>query len=724
MPNEGARQKSSAPKVLDRRWIAVLLLAVTIGAYWPSTSNAFINYDDPEYVTANAQVQQGLTWEGLAWALKTDCASNWHPITWVSHMLDVTLFGRGPAGPHAINLLLHILNSLLLFLLLERMTDARWRSALAAGFFALHPLHVESVAWVAERKDLLSAFFGMLTLLAYRKYAEVRNDGRGRARIWYLSAMVAFVLGLMSKPMLVTLPLLMLLLDYWPLERLAPDSVAGRKASWQLLMLEKVPFGLISAVSCGVTLWAQQAAMLSLDRLGFGDRVANALVAYIRYLGKILWPDDLALPYLHRGSWPAAVVLAAAALVIGISAGSIWLGRKHRYVVTGWFWYMGTLVPVIGLVQVGAQAMADRYTYVPAIGIFIIVAWGLGEVVGRWSQMKAVTVASSVLILAACGVVTHRQVQYWHDSETLFKHSADATADNFIALGNVGSALFDKKQLDEALEYYREAVRINPNYAEGLNSIGAILSAKGDDTAIEWFERALAVQPALGDALFNMGNYLARKGTALVGKGEREAAVGYFEAALRSNPDNYEARNNLGNVLMELGRMDEAVVQYRQALETRPDVAMLHKNLGEALAAKGKLDDAVLQYRKAIGLSNEPGTHYSLGMTLAVQGKWDAAVIEYEQTVQGWHSNAEAYYNLGYALKMQGRLDLATSNFLEAVRLKPDFPLAHFNLGCVLADQKEPTGAVMHLRQALRLKPDYDEARRRLEGLEAHGEPH
>jgi protein O-mannosyl-transferase len=710
---EKTQEKAFPPGAATLSIIIVILASVTVAAYWPVLRNGYINYDDPDYVTDNPHVQSGLTVAGIKWAFGTDDASNWHPLTWLSHMLDVSLFGHGPGGPHVVNLLLHTINTLLLFLLFWRMTGALKRSALVAGLFALHPQHVESVAWVAERKDVLSAFFWMLTLLAYASYVKQQKRKR-----YYGLAISAFVLGAMSKPMVVTIPFVMLLLDFWPLRRFEEMETKTRGNLFLQLALEKAPFFFISAVSCAVTCWAQKGALQTLEHLPLADRAANAVVTYLRYLGMTFWPENLALPYLHPGQWSGEQVMMAAITIAAISLGAVRFARKYPFAVTGWFWYLGTLVPVIGLVQVGIQAMADRYTYVPTIGIFIIIAWGTGEIAGRWPALGKSAATAVFLILAACGVLTHRQVKYWRDGETLFKHAAAVTEDNYIALFNVGGTYYEKKRLDEALDYYQQAIRINPNYAEGLNSIGAVLAAKGDENAGEWFRRALAEKPTMSEALFNLGNFLAKKGTAKATSGKAQEAVEYFQAALRAKPENFEARNNLANVLIELGKLEEAIAQYQLALQYQPGAAMIHKNLGEALAAKGKVEEAILHYRKAIALTNDAGAHYALGMALAVQGEWDEAIAQYNQTLRLWPTNAEVRYNLGYALRVQGRLEPARTNLIEALRLKPDLAIAHFNLGCVLAEQNRKDEAITHLQEALRLKPDYAEARDKLETLE------
>jgi tetratricopeptide (TPR) repeat protein len=690
--------------------ICLLLATVTFISFWPLVNSGFINYDDQDYVTENPHVQAGLTWSGVEWAFRTSHASNWHPLTWLSHMLDVQLFGKGPMGPHCVNLLLHTFNSLLLFLLLKRLTGVQWPSALAAALFALHPLHVESVAWVAERKDVLSTFFGLLSLCAYARYCQLATQNSKLKTPSYILALLFFACGLMSKPMLVTLPFLMLLLDWWPLQRLQSVTKVGQVRTPSQLVWEKVPFLLLSAAACVATVWAQTQAIQPLEHLPLPSRVANAVVAYARYVGKTIWPANLALPYVHPGHWPASQVFGAAIFVAGACVVAFLLRRKSPFVFTGWFWFLGTMVPVIGLVQVGAQSMADRYTYIPSVGLFIILAWAAAWLVASWKVPRAVATAGAPLILLLCGARTREQAGYWHDSERLFKHSAAVTENNFIALANAGGALFKQGHLDEALELYQQAYRVNPRYAEAANSIGAVLASRGSDEAIEWFRKALALQPTHPDALFNVGNFMAKKGNT------REASE-YFEASLKAKPDNFEARNNLGNALFQLGRIDEAIKQYQLALDYSPDAVLIHKNLGEMLAAQGKLNEAVAQYHLALLHTNDAATHYSLGLALAVQGHWDEAIEQYVTTLNISPTNAEAHYNLGYALRVKGRLDEAADHLRQSVRLKSDFPLAHYNLACVLADQGLTEEARNHLNEALRQKPDYREASEKLKTL-------
>lgn len=708
--------------------LCLVLAALTLLWFWPVFHHDFIHYDDAEYVRDNPRVQAGLSWENLRWAFTSGYAGNWHPLTWLSHMLDCEWFGPSAAGPHGMNLALHTLNAVLLFLLLRRSTGAHWRSGIVAALFAWHPLHVESVAWISERKDLLSSLFGLLALLAYVRYAEAAAtpperagapaNSRSRAWFFYSLALAGFALGLMSKPMLVTLPCVMLLLNYWPLRRLTPGP-----GGWRRLLVETAPFFLLSAASCVITLVVQQPAMQPLLRLPLEHRIANALVAYCRYLGKVFWPLDLALPYPHPGSWPAWQVAAAAVLVAGLSAAVLRLARRFPYALTGWFWYLGMLVPVIGLVQVGDQAMADRYTYLPLIGWFLLLTWAARDAVqragavirsARARRLAAATGAICLcLALIGAGLLARRQVQRWRDDRTLFSHAIAVTPNNYVAWGCLGVWHFNHGQLDEAIACYRRALEIQPGYAEALSNLGAALSGKGEHAAaVPWIERALQLGPAKADAWFNLGN-------ALAGQGKYAEAVPFFERALEFRPDRFEAHNNLANALVKLGRTAQAINHYQRALAAAPMAAQIHRNLAAVLLSEGRAAEAVSHYRLA--LQTDPANaaaHYSLGLALAVQGQWDPAIGEYNEALRLGLNLAETHYNLGYALRMRHRLHEAAEQLREALRLQPSFPLAHFNLACVLADLRQDQAASEHLRAALALQPDYPDAQQKLQELE------
>jgi Tfp pilus assembly protein PilF len=520
--------------------VGLFLVVLIAGAFWQVTGHGFVNFDDDKYVTENPHVQAGLTRNGLAWAFTTTRASNWHPVTWISLMADSQLYGPNAYGFHTTNLLLHIASALMLFLFLNRVTGSLWRSAFVAAIFGIHPLHVESVAWVAERKDVLSTLFWMLTMWAYLHYTQSPKPTR------YLLVVLAFVLGLMAKPMLVTLPFVLLLLDRWPLERL--DQGNGREHDhtrpWRKLVWEKVPLLALAAVSSIVTYVVQQrsGAVGSLEVYPLGVRIANALVAYVNYVAKMLWPAHLAVFYPHPGtSLPIWQVAGSGLVLVWITLLAI-RARRRPYLAVGWLWYVLTLVPVIGLVQVGGQAMADRYTYIPLIGLFIIIAWGVPELLALWTteaRRRTLLAASAGIVIAALAVCTYLQVGYWRDSVTLFDHAVKVTRRNAVAHNNLGVALVERGELGKAVAHYREALRIKPRYVEAHCNLAIAAIKQGRlDEAIAHCWEALRIRPGDADAHNNLGVALAKQG-------KLHEALAHFSEALRLDPDKKSARANL-----------------------------------------------------------------------------------------------------------------------------------------------------------------------------------
>jgi len=593
--------------------MAVLLVLVTIALYWPATHHDFLNFDDNQYVLDNPHVNSGLTWENARWALGSGYAENWHPVTWLSHMLDCQMFGLKPWGHHLTNVLLHALNAGLVFALLRQMTGATWRSMWVAAFFALHPLRVESVAWVAERKDVLSGFFGLLSLVFYALYVRVKSseaDGKRRksqgggpwslsylpSSIFYLLSLCFFALGLMSKPMLVTWPFLLLLLDYWPLRRLELPTLNAQRSTVLRLVGEKIPFFALAAASSVVTFVVQRNAMTAGENFSLGARGGNALISYCRYLGKLFWPTDLAVFYPHPGQSPMARVLLAVGLILGISAFLFVQRRRFPFLLMGWFWFVGTLVPVIGLVQVGKQAMADRYTYAPAIGILVAVIWGLhGLAQGGRYQKIALSVAGWVAIVL-CLALTRQQLRYWKDGVTLFQHALAVTENNYLARKAFADELDMKGRIDEAILQYQEVLRLEPDSVEAHSSLGIAFGENGQtDEAIHQFQEALRLKPDSVEAHSNLG-------IAFVRKGQIDEAIRHFQEASRLNPDDPVAHYNLGNILVSKGQTDEAIRQYQEALRLKPVDAIAHYNLGNALARKGQTDEAIRQFQEALRL--------------------------------------------------------------------------------------------------------------------------
>jgi Flp pilus assembly protein TadD len=616
--------------------LCLLLAAVTLVVYWPVTRYDFVNYDDPDYFSSNTHVQAGLTSDNVGWAFCTGYASNWHPLTWLSLMLDRELSGPGPAGPHFTNLFFHLANTMLLFLLLRQLTGLRpdtgigalasaqpgsstqaaanWRSAFVAALFALHPLHVESVAWISERKDVLSTFFGLLALVFYTRYAQKKSTDKGRASsatteslaldprrstLDYYLALFFFALGLMSKPMLVTLPLAMLLLDWWPLQRVT--SGQWQVASVRSLVWEKIPFFILSAISCVVTFIAQQkgGAVVKLAGISMTDRVANAFVSYARYLDKTLWPAPLANPYPHPGHWEFPLVIYSVALVAGLSAIAVLFARRFPFFFTGWFWFAGTLVPVIGLVQVGDAAMADRYTYLPLIGVLIVLVWGAGAVCANWRVPGPLIIFLAAIILTACAWRTRDQSDCWKNSGTLFRHTLAVTENNYVACNDLGTWLSGNGQVAEAMDYFRKSLQIKPDNPDALYNLGNAFARLGNwDEAINNYQHALQITPNQPDILNNLG-------FALAAKKQFADAVVCFEAALKLNPDYADAHNNLATVLFIQKSFNEAIRHFREALRITPGNPQIYSNLGDALVKQGQMAEAVKSYQEALRL--KPG---------------------------------------------------------------------------------------------------------------------
>jgi tetratricopeptide (TPR) repeat protein len=603
-----ARRRSKAtrqaaappPSTRDKRALAIsaaLILSVVI-VYAQLTTHEFLDYDDNTYVTQNAHVSTGLTAQNVGWAFTAFRSANWHPVTWISHMLDVELFGMN-AGRHLMtNVALHAISAVLLFWVLRRATRSTWRSAIVAALFALHPLHVESVAWVSERKDVLSAVFFMLTLLLYVLWVERRSTAI------YIAMIVTFALGLMSKPMVITLPFVLLLLDWWPLQRL--DDIKAR-------VIEKLPLFALMIPSAILTVKAQQKALGSAS---IYERFANASVSYVSYLRKMIWPDDLAAIYPFPKSIPAGRALGAVVILIAITAAAIYFARRFRYLPTDWFWYLGTLLPVIGIIQVGRQSMADRYTYIPLIGIFMAIVW-----LGSEARYSAIAAA---IAIAACGTRSYAQVAHWKNTVTLSEHALRVTRDNDVAHTLLGAALAKRGQHAEAEQHLRTAIQINGDNDEALKLLGrlkmaaghpeeaiplldravtlrhdppteaALAAARGDnDTAIRLYQQAIAEGEEVVDAENDSAALLAKMG-------RDQDALAHYENAIRLMPNHYDARMNLGALLSRMGRDNDAIEQFEAAARARPDssephvyLALVHANRGQLAAAINEVSTAL-----------------------------------------------------------------------------------------------------------------------------------
>jgi protein O-mannosyl-transferase len=626
----------------------LLLLLVAI-AFAPTLQCDFVNFDDDAYVYNNPHVSRGLSGESVAWSFTTFHSCNWHPLTWLSHALDCQLYGtQHPGLHHLTNVVLHAAVAILLLLVLWQMTGGLWPSAFVAAVFAVHPLRVESVAWVAERKDLLSGLFFMLTLAAYLHY--VRHPFSWRR---YLLVIAMFVLGLMAKPMLVTLPFVLLLLDYWPLGRFADEPLAASHAPRLRLFVEKLPLLLLAAVASVATSAAQQQALVPVDVVPVFSRIANALVSYVAYIGQFFYPAGLAAFYPHpQDGLPTWKIAAAAVVLIAISAAVLLAWRRLPCLFVGWFWYVGMLVPVIGIVQVGSQAMADRYTYLPQIGLCIAVTWTLAAV-GQTFQSARKNAAyrrwaygvGSMLLIATLMVCTWRQTSYWQNSETLWAHAVACTPQDASLHDRLGGALADNHKLDAAVAEYCRAITINPESASAHNNLGKTLAQQGrNDVAVAEYRKAIALKPDYADAHNNLGVMLADHR-------QPDAAAAQFRLALKSKPDFALAHSNLARILTKQGRDDEAILEYRSAIESDPYCADVHNDLGVILAKRGQLGAAIAEFRSTLAI--KPilvKVRVNLAEALGEQGKVADAIVEWREVVRLQPNNLRAVNQLAWAM--------------------------------------------------------------------------
>lgn len=578
-------------------WIGLVLAGATLAVYAPVGRYGFTEYDDREYVTQNEVVRNGLSFDNAGWAFTTGHASNWHPLTWISHMIDCRLFGLNAGGHHWTSLLIHLANVLLLFALFLRMTGEPWPSGFVAALFALHPLHVESVAWIAERKDVLSTFFGVITMLAYVRYVE--NPGALR----YVLTLLGFALALLSKPMMVTLPLILLLLDFWPLGRMKwgrctveKSRQKSRVRSPAFLLKEKAPFLALTVLSSAATLAAQRAggALVTMQKLALGARLENALTAYARYLGKMIWPDHLAVFYPFPREFAAWQVAGATLLLAGASALVIRLAGRHPYLAVGWFWFAGMLVPVIGIVQVGMQSMADRYTYLPMVGILLMAAWGVPALTSRWKPLPRFLPFVVPAIVACYAIASSFQVRVWKDTTALFTHARDAVENNYVALNGLGSLALSQGDYAGAIGYFEAAIKIDPDYVQAKTNLGVALNQAGRfEEAIQIFEESSRHCANCEEIYYNLG-------VAYFSRNRFGEAISSYQNALRSNPVHANAMYNLAITFAAAGRVQEAESAYHQLLSAHPDHAGAHNNLGILLFNEGKIAEAGAQFAAAV----------------------------------------------------------------------------------------------------------------------------
>jgi tetratricopeptide (TPR) repeat protein len=679
---------------LDSKWrlpfFTCLSLAIaTLAVYRPVYNYEFIDLDDDVYVTNNTIVQSGLSWQNVKWAFTTKLATNWHPLTWLSLMLDCSLFGVKPGPMHLVNVAFHVANTVILLIIFNRMTKRLWPSAFVAALFALHPLHVESVAWVSERKDVLSTLFWLLTMLAYVRYAERPLAGR------YTTAIVFFALGLIAKPMLVTLPFVLMLLDYWPLDRIrnrreasSPSTAPlaknrGPKSTIRNLLWEKLPFLILTVISSIITYIVQQKGG-AMSVMTFELKFYNAVCSYYEYIIKMLVPTRLAVLYPHRADSLSIIqVIISGIILVLITAVAFYYGRRFKYLIFGWCWYLGTLVPVSGLVQVGIQSMADRYTYIPLVGLFIIIVFGACDLLESIRFKKYILIILAAACLSCCIFITSAQLKYWQNSPMLFEHTLALTKNNFIILNNYGTTLMRQKKFQQAAQYLAQAVKIRPTSPDYRTNLGGAFKGAGRfDDAIEQYKIALILDPNYASAHKNLA-------IALALKGDYDGAIEQYKIYLGPDANVVKLYQDLASMLTEQGKADDAVSQLQKALAAQPQSADVLSNLGYTLAQNGKFQQAVEYYNQSLQLDpNNVLTHGRLALALAPLGKIDESIEHCRIVLAARPNDIQMYNNLGMLLRAKGEFNAAAESFKKALQIDPNFRPARDNLNAL--SQKQP----------------------------------
>ena len=680
-----ASQESAwRPTNLNDQWaigcVCMFLAALVWIVFGQTVHHGFVNFDDDVYVCKNPKVLEGLRPENIAWAFTHVHSSNWHPLTWLSHILDCQIYGLNPAGPHLTNILLHTATVILLFLVLRGASGGTiWPSAFVAAVFAIHPLRVESVAWIAERKDVLSGLFFMLTIAAYLRYARLPWSP-----MRYGLVIVLFALGLMCKPMLATLPFALLLLDFWPLQRLTIDGFQLTTRPYRLwpLLKEKIPLLVFSTASSAIALFAQSEALSSLP---LSTRIGNALVSCVIYLRQMFCPFGLAVFYPHpESSLPFWKVAGAFLLLLAISAGAIACWRKQPWFLFGWLWYLLMLVPVIGILQVGAQAHADRYTYLPQIGLYVLLTRAVMNLCAGRRHCRMVLGGLATVILVAFAFCARNQTAYWRNSESLWTHTLTCTTGNLVGHINLGNALLENGNIDDAMAQYQKALQIKPDDPDANVSFGyGLIQKQKLDDAILHFQRALAAKPNYPQAYNDLGNVFAQKG-------KTDEAIALLQKALQIKPDYAEACYNLANAFFEKGARDEAIVYYQKVLQIRPDYAEACFNLGNTYFQMGQVDDAISYYHKALKIRpNYTRAAYNLATALLQKGDLDKSILCFQKIVERDPNQPEFLYSLASALLRTGRIDQGEIYLQQALQIKPDYPEALNDLAWELATAPE-----------------------------------
>ncbi|MFZ2634563.1 MAG: tetratricopeptide repeat protein [Desulfosalsimonadaceae bacterium] len=710
-------------------FICLLLILATAVVYWQVQGFDFVNYDDGDYVKDNVHVQSGFTFQSLIWAMTTGkVSSNWHPLTLLSHMLDCQMFGLWAGGHHLTNLFFHIANSLLLFLVFRRMTGSTWKSGFVAALFALHPLHVQSVAWVSERKDVLSAFFWMLTIWAYVRY--VRRPGWA-AYVWVV---VFFILGLMSKPMVVTLPFVLLLLDYWPLNRIQLAGPNNLNLKITGLLGEKIPLFLLAAASAGITIYVQQqgGAVKSLDVLSLSDRLTNVLISYMNYILKTIYPAKLAAFYPFPAMFSWWEITAALITLASLTGLAIRLMIRSPYIIVGWLWFIGTLVPVIGLVQIGVQCMADRYMYLPMIGLLIIISWGIPELISNWRYKRFYLGIPAIFTVIVLSVVTWKQTGYWKDSISLFSHAISVTKNNPVAHWNMGTALSKNGKTEQAITHYQKALAINPMQPQVYISLGLALNERGDkNQALSCFEKAALLDPKNDQAQYNLGTFLFQNKRL-------DQAVQHLEKAVALKPDSDQAQFNLANTLFQKRQLNDALIHAEKAISINSSHEKAHQLSGIILFEQEQFNQALAQFNVALNINpNLTTAHHYKGLIFLQKKQIGKALVslknalisdpnneEARQIVRHLEAklttseqtllrelekdpdNGELCIQLGKIYQAQGFNDKAIEQYKLVIRQHPESIDALYDLVALHADQGEYTTAIAYIKQAISCQPD------------------
>jgi tetratricopeptide (TPR) repeat protein len=642
---------------------ALLAMAVFL-VFGRTVQHEFVNYDDNQYVYQNPHVFNGLNPTNIAWAFAQTHSENWHPITWISHMLDCKLYGLKAGGHHLSSVFLHTLTAISLFLLLQRTMSAFWDSALVTALFAIHPLRAESVAWVSERKDVLSGLFFVLTLLAYSTYVRQLKEASSQRHLYYILTIALFACGLMSKPMLVTLPFVLLLLDYWPFQRIS------QACTWPRLVLEKTPLFLLSIISCMVTVVAQKAAVAPIEWLPLSSRIENAFVSYATYLVQLVYPVGLSVYYPHAESGLSAWKLGASAVFLVTITIAAWVERQRMpYLIVGWLWYLGMLIPVAGFVQVGEQARADRYTYLPHIGIYLILAFAIRHAAGNVKTRRLVLSVASAVAVVLLAVCAWKQTSYWQNSETLWQRSLSINPGNAIAHNNLGTVLADAGQKEKAFSHFQSATQLKPRFAEAHNNLGTLLFERGSlSESIQSFQLATKLKPAYAPAHVNLAN-------ALAGQKKFNESLEHYQKAIHLDPALANAYYGKGAALVFLDRQKEGIEAFQRALIIDP---------------------------------NQANVHYHLGLLLARQGESKEAEEHFRQVIRIKPDHVEGHYRLAIVLQEHRRFADAISSYEQVLSLEPDHLSARNNIAWILAtctdsQIRNGTTAIQHAQKALKL---------------------